>query len=87
MSRCPGCGQPAYSLRLLPFAIGVAGLLALVFALLLMYRVVRNEDSAGAPAPVDENAAEQQELLPDPPPASKANEPAKPDKRPPLDER
>ena len=41
-SRCPGCGQPIHTLRLLPLAIGAAGLLALVFALLVMFRMMRN---------------------------------------------
>ena len=85
-SRCPGCGQPIHSARSLIFALGIAGLLVLVFAMVVMYKVVANENAAKAPVPVDENAARQQELFPDPPPASTANEPAKPDKKPPLDE-
>jgi hypothetical protein len=90
-SRCPGCGQPIRSTRLLTFAIGIAGLLVLLFAMLVMYRLVRNEDAANAPVPVDEDAAPQP-LFPDPPPAStaddkaKPDEPAKPDKKAPLDE-
>ena len=55
--------------------------------MLVMYRLVANEDAANAPVPVEENAAPQEELLPDPPPASRPNEPAKPEKKPPLDER
>ena len=87
-ARCPGCLQPIHSLRLLPFAIGVAGLLALVFAVILMYRMVRTEDAVNAPAPVDESLADRQVLLPDPPPAgSKPAEPPKPEKPPPLNER
>ncbi len=91
-SRCPGCGQPIRSTRSLIFAIGIAGLLVLVFATLVMYRLARNEDAANAPVPVDENADQKPELFRDPPPASSANEPAKPDqptkpeKKPPLDE-
>ena len=86
-SRCPDCGQPIHSTRWLPFAIGIAGLLALLFVMLVLYRMAKNEEAANAPVPVDENAPQQQ-LLPDSPPAnSKANEPAKPDKRPPLNER
>src|ERR1017187_5758305 len=85
--RCPGCGQPIHSGRPLIFAIGIAGLLVLVFAMLVMYRLVANEDAANAPVPVEENAAPQEELLPDPAPASRPNQPAKPEKKPPLDER
>src|ERR1035441_10890913 len=43
-SRCPGCGQPIHTLRLLPLAIGAVGLLALVFALLVMFRMMRSEE-------------------------------------------
>jgi hypothetical protein len=71
---------------LLPFAIGAAGLLLIVFVMLVMYRSARNEDVYTAPVPVEENAAQQQDLLPDPPPANAAK-PAKPDKPPPLNER
>jgi hypothetical protein len=68
--------------------IGAACLMALLFVVLLMYRMMRNEDAANAPAPVDEVTAEQQKLFPDPPPAnSKPAEPSKPDKPPPLNER
>jgi hypothetical protein len=89
VSRCPGCLQPIHSQRFLPLAIGVAGLLALVFALLVMYRMVSNEDAENAPTPLDQPSVEQQQdLFPDPPPAnSKPSEPAKPEKRPPLDEK
>ena len=65
-SHCPGCGQPIRSMRALTFAIGTAGLLVLVFAVIVMYQVVAN-DAANAPVPVKENAAAQEELLPDPP--------------------
>jgi hypothetical protein len=53
-------------MRALTFAIGTAGLLVLVFAVIVMYQVVAN-DAANAPVPVKENAAAQEELLPDPP--------------------
>jgi hypothetical protein len=85
-SRCPNCGQPIRSTRSLILAIGIAGLLVLLFAMLVMYKVMANEDAANAPVPVDENADKQQELFRDPPPASSATEPAKPDRKPPLDE-
>ena len=86
-SHCPGCGQPIRSMRSLTFAIGIAGLLVLVFAMIVMYQLVANEDAANAPVPVEVNAAPQEEIPPDPPPASRPNEPAKPEKKPPLDER
>jgi predicted amidophosphoribosyltransferase len=85
-SRCPNCGQPIHSRRLLPLAIGIAGLFALLFAMLLMYRMATNEEDTNAPPPVDEDAQEQP-LFRDPPADSKASEPAKPEKKPPLNER
>ena len=91
-SRCPNCGQPIRSTRSLILAIGIAGLLVLLFAMLVMYKVMANEDAANAPAPVDENADHQQELFRDPAPASssteaaKPDEPTRPEKKPPLDE-
>ena len=86
-SHCPGCGQPIRSMRSLTLAIGIAGLLVLVFAMIVMYQVVANEDAANTPTPVKENTAPREELLPDPPPDSRPHEPAKPEKKPPLDER
>ena len=87
VSRCPGCRQPVQSLRSFPLVIGAACLMALLFVVLLMYRMMRNEDAANAPAPVDEVTAEQQRLFPDPPPPdSKPAPPSKPDKPPPLNE-
>src|ERR1017187_3682928 len=85
-SRCPSCGQPIHSMRSLFIAIGIAGLLVLVFVMLVMYRLAKNEQAAKAPVPIDENADRQQELFPDPPPARRPNEPTKPEKKPPLDE-
>jgi hypothetical protein len=86
-SRCPGCRQPVHSLRSLTLVIGAVGLMALLFVVLLMYRMMSNEDAAHAPAPVDEAAAEQQKLFPDPPPPNgKPAESSKPENPPPLNE-
>jgi hypothetical protein len=88
LSRCPGCRQPIHSLRSWTLGIGAVGLMALLFVVLLMYRMMSNEDAANAPAPVDEAAAGQQKSFPDPPPAnSKSAGPSKPDKPSPLNER
>jgi hypothetical protein len=38
-------------------AIGIAGLLVPLFAMVVMYRLVANEDAAKAPVPVDSPAA------------------------------
>ena len=86
-SRCPYCGQPIHSMRFLPFVIGIAGLMALVFAALVMYKMAANEEDANAPLTVDQNATQQQPLFPDPPPTnSNSHEPTKSDKKPPLNE-
>ena len=66
------------------FAIGAVGILAIVFAMLLMYQTVAEEDSSKAPIATEEAT---DELFPDPPPNSKPSEPSKPPKKPPLDER
>jgi hypothetical protein len=56
--------------------------------MLVMYRMVRNEDLTNAPLPTDEGAAQQQGLLPNSPPSNRpSNQPAKAEKRPPLNER
>jgi hypothetical protein len=86
-SRCPACRLPIHSQRYVPFAIGIAGLLALLFVAFVMYRMARNEDAANAPVPIDE--PQQQEILPDPPPSNTKQraEPARPEKPPPLNEK
>jgi hypothetical protein len=71
---------------LLILTIGIAGLLVLVFAMIVMYRIAANEEAANAPVPVEENVAQQPPLLPDRPANSNANQPAKPAKLPPLNE-
>lgn len=83
--RCPACRQPIHSLRLLPLTIGTVGILALVFAMLLMYRTVADEDAATAPVTMEDTG--QDDLLPDPPPDNRTKEPAKPEKPPPLNDR
>jgi hypothetical protein len=86
--RCPGCGHPVRTLRLLPFVIGTVGLLVLVFAVLVMYRLVKNEDVENTILPPDPSTAETHELFPDPPAdKGKDSEPAKAEKPPPLNER
>jgi hypothetical protein len=87
-SHCPDCRQPIHSMHLLPFAIGAAGLILMMFVMLVMYRSVRNEDAATAPVAVEENADRQQDpMVPEPAANSSAKPAAKPEKRPPLDER
>jgi hypothetical protein len=87
-SRCPDCRQPIHSMHLVPFAIGAAGLILMMFVMLVMYRSVRNEDAATAPVTVEENGARQQDpMVREPPDGSRAKPAAKPEKRPPLNER
>jgi hypothetical protein len=74
-------------LRKWPFLIGAFGLLALLFVVLLMYRMMNNEEASNALAPLDEATAEEQVILPGPPANTKPSKPSKPDKPPPLNER
>ena len=84
-ARCPQCRQPVHRLRLLPWVAGAAGLLALVFALLVAFHVVGGRP----PAPVAEGASQVHALEQAPPVEedSKPGPPPKPEKRPPLNER
>ena len=85
-SRCPQCRQPIHAVRLLPWVLGAVGLLVLLFGLLITFRTMRNEPRVSVP--VDESAAPQDSLSSEPPGANNApSEPAKPEKRPPLNER
>ena len=89
VARCPGCGQPIQSSSLaLRLAIGVAGVIALVFVIVLMYQTVRNEDAANKAAPTEDvHKTPEEELFPDPPPDTGSKEAPKAEKRPPLNER
>ena len=85
-SRCPGCRQPIHRLRVPPLALGAAGLLALVLALFVAFRLMRTEPVASGP--VDEAPAQKIELSSEPPPANNTpSQPPQPEKRPPLNER
>jgi hypothetical protein len=83
--RCRNCGQPVSGLeRNLPLLIGIGGVGAIVFVVLLMWLVVHNEDVLKRPVRADEEpAAQQTEMAPE---ASKTadKEPPKPEKAPPL---
>jgi hypothetical protein len=85
-TRCPKCGQPrSRGGRRLNLLIGAGGLGALLFLVLLMWLVVRDEDARKAPVPVDERA--QQEVLPEPSKQpEKDAKPEKPEKPPPLNQ-
>jgi hypothetical protein len=70
--------------RSLTLWIGVGGVGAILFVVLLMWLVVHNEDVINRPVPVDEQSAAQQAPLPE---TSKEadKEPSKPETPPPLD--
>jgi hypothetical protein len=86
VARCPNCNQPIQtSSRALRLAIGIAGLLALIFAMAMMYRTVYEEDLAKSESPQVQKTPEEQ-LFPDPPTqGSQTDRP--PDKKPPLNEK
>ena len=85
---CPDCRYPIHPLRLLPFAIGGAGLLVLLFVLVVAFRVMRNDALLNAPVPYDSGAA-QADPVHDPvstDDATSPSKPSKPEKPPPLNE-
>jgi hypothetical protein len=84
--RCPNCGQPVSGFtRNLPLVIGVGGVGAILFVVLLMWLVVHNEDVVNRPVPVDEEtAAHQSGTLPETKTSDK--EPPAPEKAPPLNQ-
>ncbi len=77
--------------RALPLIIGFVGLGALVFIMLVMWIMARNEDLAKGPSLVDEGAQTQEQVLHDASSTESApkasNQPSKPEKPPPLNER
>jgi len=88
VARCPNCNQPVEtSSRALRLGIGIAGLLALIFAMAMMYRTVYEEDLAKSASPRHEvQKSLDEELFPDSPPqGSHPDRP--PDKKPPLNEK
>jgi hypothetical protein len=85
-SHCPGCRQPIHALRVLPWILGAAGFLVLLFGLLFTLRTMRNEPRAVAP--IEEPASEQTGLSSEAPPKVETpSPPPKPEKPPPLNER
>jgi len=88
-ARCPGCGQPIQtSSRALRLVIGFAGLIALLFAVALMYQTVRNEDAGKDDAATEEvKKTPEEELFPPPAPDDPNKEAPKPEKKPPLNEK
>ena len=89
VSRCPGCGHPIQdSSRVLKLLIGFVGLIALVFAIAVMYQTVRNEDASTSEVPVDQGAkTPEEELFPPVAPDNGKKEAPKPEKKPPLNEK
>ena len=48
-ARCVNCGERVNAFRHLPIVIGIAGIVALVFVIVIMYQVVWNVDIESAP--------------------------------------
>src|SRR5262249_51761893 len=82
--RCPGCGQPlAGFTRNLTLWIGLGGVGAILFVVMLMWLVVRNDDLVKAPLPVDEETAPVQPDFPRNRETRKKKRAAQEKKRPP----
>ena len=48
-AQCPNCGERLQRVRYIPFLLGIGGLLALMFVVALMIKVVRDNDIENAP--------------------------------------
>ena len=88
VARCPNCNQPVQtSSRSLRLAIGIVGLLALIFAIAMVYRTVYEEDLAKSASPPHElQKSPEEELFPGPP-AQGSQTDRPPEKKPPLNEK
>jgi hypothetical protein len=92
--RCPQCGQPISKARRLIFmSVAAAGVLALLFMLVVMYRVVYLADMQHAPTLEDDQAVPADAMatppatsqdVPLPPKDDKPSAPPEPEKPPPL---
>ena len=76
---CANCGERVNSFRQLPILVGILGVVALVFVIVIMFQVVRNVDIESAPP-------EQQQDNPGPSQSKSgsSSEPVNPDKPPPA---
>jgi hypothetical protein len=85
-ARCPNCGHPVSGIsRNVPLLIGVGGVGAILFVVLLMWLVVHNEDVINRPLPSDQETVSKSDITS---PLSKEaeQEPPKPEKAPPLNQ-
>ena len=46
---CPACGERLAFMRRVPIFVGIAGVLALIFAAVMMFTSAQNEDEADKP--------------------------------------
>ena len=83
-SRCPHCGNKVNAYRGLPIVVGIVGMIALVFVIVIMFQVVQNVDIESAPP------AQQQDdpitAQPKPGMSSEQEKPQKQEKPPPLNQ-
>jgi len=87
VARCPHCGHPiSGNARRLSLWIGVGGVGAILFLVLLMWLVVYNEDVEKAPVLFDSQSPRPAEALPDT--SKQPEKPAQPEKekKPPLNQ-
>jgi hypothetical protein len=63
--RCPNCGERLSPANRVPIFLGILGLLALVFVVMVMVKVIRNSDIDSAPPTQTQEGAPQD---PDRPP-------------------
>jgi hypothetical protein len=83
-SRCANCGNKVNSFRGLPILVGIVGMAALVFVIVIMFQVVRNVDIESAPP---EKQQDDSGMTQDKPGmSSEQGKPDKPEKPPPLNQ-
>ena len=83
-SRCANCGNRVNAFRGLSILVGIIGMAALVFVIVIMFQVVRNVDIESAPP---EQQQDESGMTPDKPGmSSEQGKPDKPEKPPPLNQ-
>jgi hypothetical protein len=88
-ARCPGCGQPVQSSsHVLRLVIGFAGMIAIIFLVVLIFQTVRIEDAGKSEAAVENGQkTPEEELFPPVAPDTGSKQAPTPEKKPPLNEK
>ena len=63
-ARCPHCGDRLQRTRYVPFLLGIGGLLALVFVVFIMIKVIRDTDIENSPSPDQQHSTPRPDKKP-----------------------